>query len=138
MAKLGRRAILRGWWAKALKGSNPFFGIDYYTVGISWGDVMTTKAKIEKKLRFKVPIVVKKDDIGYHAFSPPLRGLHVDGDSKEEALKVGIEGAKQHLECMIEHGDMIPLSLINNEDVARVYLLENSDTYHIEDIEVKY
>jgi hypothetical protein len=32
---------------------------------------------------------------------------------------------------------MIPLSLINNEDVARIYLLENSDTYHIEDIEVK-
>jgi predicted RNase H-like HicB family nuclease len=99
---------------------------------------LTTKAKLEKKLRFKVPIVVKKDDIGYRAFSPPLRGLHVDGESKEEALKVGIEAAKQHLECMIEHGDMIPRSLVNNEDVSRGYLLEDSFTYHIEDIEIKY
>lgn len=99
---------------------------------------MTTKEKNRKALRFKVPIVVKKDGIGYHAFSPPLRGLHVDGDSKEEALRVGIEAAKQHLECMIEHGDMIPLSLVNNEDVSRGYLLEDSVTYHIEDIEIKY
>jgi predicted RNase H-like HicB family nuclease len=97
---------------------------------------MTTRAG--KKLRFKVPIVVKKDDIGYHAFSPPLRGLHVDGDTKEEALKIGIEAARQHLKCMVENGDMIPLSLINNEDVSRGYLLEDSITYHIEDIEVDF
>ena len=99
---------------------------------------MTTKAKTVKKLRFQVPIVVKKDDAGYHAFSPPLKGLHVGGETKEEALRCGIKAAKQHLECMIEYGDMIPLSLVNNEDVSRNYLLEDSVTYHIEDIEVEY
>jgi predicted RNase H-like HicB family nuclease len=72
---------------------------------------MTTKSKpIVKYLRFKVPIVVKKDSSGYHAFSPPLKGLHVDGDTKEEALKIGIKAAKIHLSVMIEHGDPIPLS----------------------------
>jgi predicted RNase H-like HicB family nuclease len=99
---------------------------------------MTIQAKTKKVLRFKVPIVVKKDDVGYHAFSPPLRGLHVDGDTKEEALKIGIEAAKQHLECMIEQGDMIPLSLVNNEDISRSFLLEESIIYHIADIEIKY
>jgi predicted RNase H-like HicB family nuclease len=79
-----------------------------------------TQEKIKRTLKFKVPIIVKKDDVGYHAFSPPLRGLHVDGDSKEEALKIGIEAAKQHLECMIEHGDMIPLSLVNRAKANKI------------------
>ena len=44
---------------------------------------MTTQAKTKtRKLNFKVPIVIKKDSIGYHAFSPPLKGLHVDGDTR--------------------------------------------------------
>ncbi len=96
---------------------------------------MTTKTMV-KKLRFKVPIIIKKDTIGYHVFSPPLKGLHVDGDTEEEALIIGIKAAKLHLSAMIEHGDPIPLSLINNEDVSRVNILENSITYHIEDIRV--
>ncbi len=96
---------------------------------------MTTTAKTEiKALRFKVPILVKKDASGYHAFSPALKGMHVDGATKEEALKIGINAAKLHLTTMIEYGDPIPLSLINNEEVSQVYLLEKSATYHIEDI----
>jgi predicted RNase H-like HicB family nuclease len=100
---------------------------------------MTTETTVEAKvLRFKVPIVVKKDVVGYHAFSPPLKGLHVDRDTKEETLKIGIKAAKLHLLTMIEHGDSIPLSLKADEKVSHVHILDKSVSYHIEDIQVDY
>src|ERR1035437_7240552 len=100
---------------------------------------MTTKTNVKTKiLRFKVPIVVKKDSIGYHAFSPPLKGLHVDGDTKEETLKIGIKAAKLHLLTMIDHGDSIPLSLAADEEVFQVHIWDQCVSYHIEDIQVDY
>lgn len=42
---------------------------------------MITKVKVDSKcLKFKVRIVVEKDDPGYHAYAPSLRGLHMPGD----------------------------------------------------------
>lgn len=99
---------------------------------------MTTQTNTKKqKLNFKVPLVIKKDTVGYHVFSPPLKGLHVDGDTPEEALKIGIEAAKLHLQTMIEYGDSIPLSLINDEDVFRTHLLEDYVSYHIENVQIE-
>jgi predicted RNase H-like HicB family nuclease len=100
---------------------------------------MTTQTKTKiRKLNFKVPIVIKKDTVGYHIFSPPLKGLHVDGDTPEEALKIGIAAAKLHLQTMIQYGDPIPLSLINDEEVSRSHLLEDYVSYHIENIQIEY
>ncbi len=70
---------------------------------------MTTKVKVDSKcLKFKVRIVVEKDDPGYHAYAPSLRGLHMPGDTQKEALNNAKEAAALMLKTMIEDGDSIP------------------------------
>jgi predicted RNase H-like HicB family nuclease len=67
------------------------------------------RAKIKVKgLKFIVPLIIEPDTISFHVYSPALKGLHVDGDTEEEALKIGREAVKLHLESMIEDGDPIP------------------------------
>jgi predicted RNase H-like HicB family nuclease len=74
---------------------------------------MTMKIKIgSKELKFKIPIVVKFDEINYHSFSPALKGLHSDGDTEEEALKNAKATAEEFIKIMIEDGIPIPISAV--------------------------
>ncbi len=72
---------------------------------------MTTKTKKVTKLNFWVRIVIEKDDPGYHAFTPSLKGIHMGGDTPEEALKCAREAIELYLLSMLEHGDPIPIDL---------------------------
>jgi predicted RNase H-like HicB family nuclease len=74
---------------------------------------MTTKARVGiKQLRFKVPIIVEPDSVGFHAYSPALKGLHMSGDTEQEALENARKTAKDFLEIMIQEGIPIPLSIL--------------------------
>ena len=74
---------------------------------------MITNVKVDSKcLKFKVRIVVEKDDPGYHAYAPSLRGLHMPGDTQKEALNNAKEAAVLMLKTMIEDGDSIPIDVI--------------------------
>ena len=72
---------------------------------------MTMKVKA-KSLKFHVRIVVEKDDPGYHAYAPSLPGLHMPGDTQQEALDNAKEAAVLFLKSMIEDGDPIPIDVI--------------------------
>jgi predicted RNase H-like HicB family nuclease len=54
---------------------------------------MTTKIKKVTEIKFWVKIVVEKDDPGFHAYAPSLKGLHMGGDSPQEALLNAKEAA---------------------------------------------
>ena len=43
--------------------------------------------KKEKQLTFNVVICLEKDGDGFYAHCPSLKGIHVDGTTKEEALE---------------------------------------------------
>jgi predicted RNase H-like HicB family nuclease len=74
---------------------------------------MAMKVKISSAgLKFKVPIVVERDTVGFHAYSPALRGLHMDGDTEEEALNNAKLTAVDFLKIMIEEGIPIPVSAV--------------------------
>jgi len=62
-------------------------------------------------VRFSVDIVVEPDDDGFHAFCPALKGLHVGGESEQEALKNAVDGAMLYLRSLIRHGDPIPVGV---------------------------
>ena len=62
-------------------------------------------------VRFSVNIVVEPDDDGFHAFCPALKGLHVGGQTEQEALKNAVDGALLYLESLIRHGDPIPVGV---------------------------
>jgi predicted RNase H-like HicB family nuclease len=62
-------------------------------------------------LEFKVLIVIEPDGKSFHAFCPSLKGLHVDGETKEKALQNAAQAAVLYLESLIRHGDPIPIGV---------------------------
>ncbi|HDG62130.1 MAG: hypothetical protein DRP30_06300 [Thermotoga sp.] len=49
-----------------------------------------------------------EDDGGFHAWVPALPGCHVQGDTKEEALKNLQEAVLLYIESLKAHGEEIP------------------------------
>lgn len=66
-------------------------------------------------LGFRIEIIVEPDDAGFHAYCPALKGLHVSGDTEEEALQNAREAALAYLESLIKHHDPIPVGIAPRE-----------------------
>jgi len=49
-------------------------------------------------MTYKVNVVIEKDDFGYFAYVPDLKGCHTQGESLEEVLK----NIKEAIELYIE------------------------------------
>jgi predicted RNase H-like HicB family nuclease len=80
---------------------------------------MTTKIGIKeaskiKALKFCVLIVVDKDTPGYHAYAPSLKGLHMGGDTEEDARENAKEAAVLYLKSLLKHGDPLPIDVLGN------------------------
>jgi predicted RNase H-like HicB family nuclease len=80
---------------------------------------MTTKIKKVTEIKFWVKIVVEKDDPGFHAYAPSLKGLHMGGDSPQEALLNAKEAAALYLKSMLKHGDVIPIDLLEKDTAQK-------------------
>ncbi|MDP2743515.1 MAG: type II toxin-antitoxin system HicB family antitoxin [Dehalococcoidia bacterium] len=89
---------------------------------------MATKTKA-KGLRFRVPIVVEPDTPGFHAYSPALKGLLVDGDTEQEALANAKEATILYLECLIEDGSPIPLEAVELGKTETAYQPRGKHTH---------
>ncbi len=98
---------------------------------------MTMKVKIgSKSLKFRVRIVVEKDDPGYHAYAPSLPGLHMPGDTQPEALDNAKEAAALMLKCMIEDGDPIPIDVIVPAQEGLIANVQDHAFSSLEEIQV--
>ncbi len=53
-------------------------------------------------------IIVEEDTIGYHAYVPALKGIHVAGDTEEEAAKNAEDGIILYMDSILERGDPLP------------------------------
>jgi len=99
---------------------------------LEWGDYSMNKSPLgDKKISFKITIVVEPDDGGFHAFCPALKGLHVDGTTEKEALENAREAAVAYLVSLIKHGDPIPLNVVTSEVDAH-----SQSTQYIEQVPV--
>ena len=63
-------------------------------------------------LTFKILIIVENDGEGYHAYCPDLEGIHVYGDTPEDALSVAKDAVEVYLKMSLAHGDPIPIGLL--------------------------
>ena len=63
----------------------------------------------EQTLTFRVSFVVENDSVGYHAYAPALKGLHVDGATQDEAIKQLIDAIRVYLRSFSIHGDPLPI-----------------------------
>jgi predicted RNase H-like HicB family nuclease len=98
---------------------------------------MTMKIKVNSKsLKFRVRIVVKKDGPSFHAYAPSLRGLHMPGDTQQEALNNAKEAAALMLKVMIEDGDSIPIDVLIPQKEGRVADLLDQPFSSLEEIQV--
>ncbi|SRR6266851_865768 len=60
-------------------------------------------------LTLKIFYIVEPDEGKFHAFAPGLRGLHVDGNTKDEAERHLIAGIKVYIDSLVKQGDPLPV-----------------------------
>ena len=65
-------------------------------------------------MTYKVSIVIEKDDQGYYAYCPELKGCQSQGDSYEEALANIKEAIELYLETLSdeERGEVLSHEII--------------------------
>ncbi|MBI4333834.1 MAG: type II toxin-antitoxin system HicB family antitoxin [Chloroflexi bacterium] len=64
-----------------------------------------------KEIILSVDVIVEPDEPGFHAYCPALKGLHVGGDTMEEALQNARDAVELYIDSFIEHGDPIPIGV---------------------------
>lgn len=58
-------------------------------------------------MRYKVSVIIEKDEDGYFAFSPELQGCYTQGDSYEEVLENIKDAIRLHIQDRIECDETI-------------------------------
>ena len=60
-------------------------------------------------LLLRVSVIVAPDEDRFHAYCPALKGLHVDGDTVEEALERIPEAVDVYVDSLSKHGGPLPI-----------------------------
>lgn len=68
-------------------------------------------------LRISIQFFVEPDDGGFHAFSPLLKGLHVDGATEDEAARNFIDAAPAYLTSVLQHDEPLPIGVVLEIDI---------------------
>ncbi|WP_370630424.1 type II toxin-antitoxin system HicB family antitoxin [Thermosulfurimonas sp. F29] len=63
-------------------------------------------------MNMKVTVIIEKDEFGYYAYCPELKGCHTQGDTLDEVLKNIKEAVELYLETLDEEEKRI---LLNKE-----------------------
>ena len=62
-----------------------------------------------KKIQLQITVVIEPDEDEYHAYCPALKGLHVSGETEDDAFNNAREAAIMYLRSLVAHGDPIPV-----------------------------
>jgi len=60
-------------------------------------------------LKVRIRIVVEPDEDRFYAHCPELKGIHVEGNTQEEALKNARDAAMAYIDSLLHHNDPLPL-----------------------------
>lgn len=63
--------------------------------------------------KWATEIIIEPDDNGFHGYCPALKGLHVDGDTEEETLKIIKLAIELYMDSIIRHNDKFPNGIIS-------------------------
>ncbi|NLC52894.1 MAG: type II toxin-antitoxin system HicB family antitoxin [Firmicutes bacterium] len=70
---------------------------------------MTEVQKEGKELIIRV--CIERDGGMYHAYAPDLKGIHVGGETEEEAFRNVQDAVYAYLESLMKHGEPFPTIL---------------------------
>src|SRR5437899_1280701 len=68
-----------------------------------------------RQLTLRVRFVVERDENAFHAYCPDLEGLHVGGDTFDEALENAKEAAGLYICSLIKHDEPVPVGMIHGD-----------------------
>ena len=71
------------------------------------------------EVTFRIDICVEADGDGYYAYCPALEGLHVGGDTLDEATQNAVDAAIAYVRSLMKHGDPIPLQVVRKDTIDR-------------------
>ncbi len=66
-----------------------------------------------KQIKFRVRVCIERDEDGYYAYCPGLKGIHEEGDSIDEATRNAKKSIHVLLQSILE--DEAPLLLCSEE-----------------------
>lgn len=55
-------------------------------------------------------VIVERDGEGYYVYCPALKGLHVGGTTKKEALQNAKNAAEAYIMSLLKHNEPLPMS----------------------------
>ena len=68
------------------------------------------KSKLQQLvLRFEVGVIIEKDELGYIAYCPVLKGLIAEGDTEEEVKNNFTNTFISYINSAIKHRDPLPM-----------------------------
>lgn len=70
---------------------------------------MFSFAKRAQSVIFRIAYVIEEDGGSFHAFAPAFKGLHVDGNTKEDAERNLIAAIKVYIDSHARHADPLPV-----------------------------
>jgi len=70
-----------------------------------------------RELRVKVRAVVEPDGDMFHAYAPDLKGVHVCGETAEEAACALHDAIRLYLASLAKHSEPVPLGLAETDRV---------------------
>lgn len=71
--------------------------------------IMTEVQKEGRKIQVRV--CIEQDGAMYHAYIPGLKGIHVGGETKDEAFLNAQDAVFAYLKSLEKHGDSLPAIL---------------------------
>ena len=60
-------------------------------------------------MKFRILVIVEPDDHGFHAYCPAFEGLHIDGETVEQAIERTVDALEWYLRSLERHGDPLPV-----------------------------
>jgi len=64
--------------------------------------------KKKEALKYRTEIIIEPDGDQFHAYCPALKGLHVPGDTEEEALQNAKDAIVAYVCSLLKHDEPIP------------------------------
>ena len=64
---------------------------------------------MQARYKIRVRVIVEPDDDQYYVRAPALPGLHIDGPTRQTALRRTRDGIRAYLDSLKKHGEPLPV-----------------------------
>lgn len=64
---------------------------------------------MQARYKIRVRVIVEPDEDQYYVTAPALPGLHIDGPTRQTALRRTKDGIRAYLDSLKKHGEALPV-----------------------------